>query len=71
MTQQTELFDELLGVADTARRLGVHEATLRRWERQGKLRPVGRVHGARVYLRSQIEHFAAHWSKRKGRQLAK
>lgn len=30
----------LIGIKETAKMLSVHEATLRRWDKEGKLKPV-------------------------------
>lgn len=48
--------DELLTIAETAKRLGVSYETLRRWDRIGHLTPV-RLHPAspRRYRRSDVE----------------
>ena len=42
-----------------AARLGVHPQTLRRWERAGVVRPVGRRRGRRVYTVADVERIEA------------
>lgn len=46
---------ELLRSAEAARALGIPVVTLRRWEREGKLRPLARSEGGhRRYARADI-----------------
>ena len=45
----------LLGVREAARRLGVHENTLRRWEQAGLIRAVKLPTGVRRFRAEDIE----------------
>jgi putative resolvase len=45
----------LLGVREAARRLGVHENTLRRWEQSGLIRAVKLPTGVRRFRAEDIE----------------
>jgi excisionase family DNA binding protein len=45
----------LLGVREAARRLGVHENTLRRWEQSGLIRAVKLPTGVRRFREEDIE----------------
>jgi putative resolvase len=46
---------ELLGVREAARRLGVHENTLRRWEQAGLIRAVKLPTGVRRFRVEDVE----------------
>jgi excisionase family DNA binding protein len=45
----------LLGVREAARRLGVHENTLRRWEQTGLIRAVKLPTGVRRFREEDVE----------------
>jgi putative resolvase len=45
----------LLGVREAARRLGVHENTLRRWEKSGLIRAVKLPTGVRRFRAEDVE----------------
>ena len=45
----------LLGVREAARRLGVHENTLRRWEQSGLIRAVKLPTGVRRFRAEDVE----------------
>ena len=45
----------LLGVREAARRLGVHENTLRRWEQAGLIRAVKLPTGVRRFREEDVE----------------
>jgi excisionase family DNA binding protein len=45
----------LLGVREAARRLGVHENTLRRWEQSGFIRAVKLPTGVRRFREEDVE----------------
>jgi excisionase family DNA binding protein len=45
----------LLGVREAARRLGVHENTLRRWEKAGLIRAVKLPTGVRRFREEDVE----------------
>jgi putative resolvase len=45
----------LLGVREAARRLGVHENTLRRWEQTGLIRAVKLPTGVRRFRAEDVE----------------
>ncbi|MGH7055807.1 MAG: MerR family DNA-binding transcriptional regulator [Stellaceae bacterium] len=48
--------DESLTVSEAAAQLGVTPATLRNWDRSGKLKPHRHpMNGYRIYAKSQIE----------------
>lgn len=55
-TEQGPMTTELLGVRAAARRLGVHENTIRNWERHGLLRAI-RLPGSnfRRFPREEVE----------------
>lgn len=38
--KKTEIKQELLSIGQVAKMLGVHIDTLRRWDREGKLKPI-------------------------------
>lgn len=44
----------LLRIGEAARRLGVSVDTMRRWDREGRLR-AKRLHGQRVYTAADLE----------------
>jgi putative resolvase len=46
---------ELLGVREAARRLGVHENTLRRWEQTGLIRAVKLPTGVRRFRAEDVQ----------------
>ena len=50
---------ELLGVREAARRLGVHENTLRRWEQTGLIRAVKLPTGVRRFREEDVEKLYA------------
>jgi excisionase family DNA binding protein len=49
----------LLGVREAARRLGVHENTLRRWEQSGLIRAVKLPTGVRRFRAEDVEQLHA------------
>jgi excisionase family DNA binding protein len=49
----------LLGVREAARRLGVHENTLRRWEKAGLIRAVKLPTGVRRFREEDVERLHA------------
>ena len=49
----------LLGVREAARRLGVHENTLRRWEQTGLIRAVKLPTGVRRFRAEDVERLHA------------
>jgi excisionase family DNA binding protein len=49
----------LLGVREAARRLGVHENTLRRWEQSGLIRAVKLPTGVRRFRAEDVERLHA------------
>lgn len=57
MTTDAILLDDLLRISEAARVIGVSAATLRVWDRAGKLRAV-RIAGFRYYQRREIEQAA-------------
>jgi putative resolvase len=46
---------QLMGVREAARRLGVHENTLRRWEQTGLIRAVKLPTGVRRFRAEDVE----------------
>lgn len=56
----------LYNIGEVARELGVHQGSLRRAEREGRLPPhVRRVNGRRLYTREDVEALRARlaWSR--------
>jgi excisionase family DNA binding protein len=53
-------FPNLISIGDAARMLGVTVDTLRRWEKEGKIKSIRLVPNAkRKYQRAQVEQFIA------------
>ncbi len=50
--------DQLLTAAQASARLGVHPATLRRWESLGYLKPLRTLGGHRRYSAEQLDKAA-------------
>ena len=50
--------EELLGSSETARRLRLHEATVRRWAEEGKLPCVRDSAGRRIFFAKDIDKVA-------------
>jgi excisionase family DNA binding protein len=57
--QQQDAGMALLGVREAARRLGVHENTLRRWENTGLIRAVKLPTGVRRFREEDVERLHA------------
>lgn len=49
---------ELIGISDAARLVNRSPATLRRWEDAGRIKPVARVNGQRVYDAAAVRRLA-------------
>lgn len=54
---QTEALATALSVSEAANFLGVSPATLRRWDREGKLKPQRTLGNDRMYAKEQLEAF--------------
>lgn len=64
--ESTMMHESFLTVGDAARIVAVVPATIRLWERSGKLPAVRTLGGVRLFHRADVERIAAARGRRRG-----